>query len=89
MKLKRKDTETEHEVAYADLLALIGKHGNKIDALEMLAIASNVVGKIMAMQDQRTMTVQACLELIMRNIELGNQQAIAEILKMPTDGRPQ
>lgn len=87
--MKRKDTTPEHEVAFADILALLSKHAENISSLEMLALASNVVGKLLAMQDQRTMTPQAGLELIMRNIEVGNQQAIAELIKMPTSERQQ
>lgn len=85
--MKKKDTTPDHEVAFADILALLAKHGDKISALEILALASNVVGKLLALQDQQTMTPQAGLELIMRNIEVGNQQAIAELIKMPNGGR--
>ena len=69
----------EHEVLYQDLVKLIGRHGDKVTAEELLAIGANMLGKLLAYQDQRTMTRERCLEIILKNIELGNQQAIAEV----------
>lgn len=69
----------EHEVAYADLLALIRKHADKITAEELLAIAANMLGKLIAYQDQRTMTHERAIKTILSNIERGNQQAINEL----------
>ena len=69
----------EHEIAYKDLCALVGKHADSITAIEMLAIASNLVGKLIALQDQRTMTRDTAMEVVIRNIELGNRQAIAQV----------
>jgi hypothetical protein len=66
----------EHEVCYSDLTALLRKHGDSVSALEMLAIAANMVGKIIAMQDQRTVTSQMAMEIVSRNIEVGNQQVL-------------
>ena len=70
----------EHEVLYQDLAKLVGKHGDKVTAEEMLAIAANMLGKLLAFQDQRTMTRERGLEIITQNIELGNQQAVAEVM---------
>jgi sulfur transfer protein SufE len=70
----------EHEVLYQDLAKLIGRHGDNVTAEEMLAIGANMLGKLLAFQDQRTMTRERGLEIIIQNIELGNQQAIAEVM---------
>ena len=69
----------EHEVAYKELCALVGKHAASITAIEMLAIASNLVGKLIALQDQRTMTRDTAMEVVIRNIELGNRQAVEQV----------
>jgi hypothetical protein len=69
----------EHEVAYQDLVRLLSKHAAKISAEEMLAIASNLLGKLVAMQDQRTMTRERALETVMKNVEYGNQQVVNEL----------
>jgi hypothetical protein len=69
----------EHQVAYNDLCMLIGKHASKVSPLEMLAIASNMVGKLVAMQDQRIVTPKMAMELVAKNIDEGNNQALVEI----------
>lgn len=75
----------EHEVFYQDIIKLIAKHGDKIDAKEMLAVAGNMLGKLIALQDQRTMTPKEAVEIVVKNIEYGNQQAFDELHK--TKGR--
>lgn len=87
--MKKKDTTADHKIACSEITALLARHADKMSAVEILAIASNLVGKLLAMQDQRTMTPQAGLEMIMLNIELGNKEAIAELINMPAAGGPQ
>ena len=70
----------EHEVAYQDLCALLGKHAAKLSSLEMLAVASNMLGKLLAMQDQRTVSISLAKEIMVRNIEHGNRQAVDELM---------
>lgn len=69
----------EHEVAYQELVALCSKHKDKVTAEELLAIAANLVGKLMALQDQRTMTPRMAFEIVLKNVEAGNQQAMREL----------
>lgn len=75
----------EHEVAYQDLCALINKHADKMSPIELLAVASNMLGKLLAMQDQRVTTVDLAKETMVRNIEHGNRQAVEQLMK--SDGR--
>ncbi len=70
----------EHEVLYQDLVKLLRRHGNKVTAEEMLAIGANMLGKLLAYQDQRVMTRERGLEIIINNIECGNQQAVEEVM---------
>jgi len=70
-------SKPEHEAAYQDVCALLAKHKDKLTAIEMLAIAANMVGKLLAMQDQRTITPDQAMQVIANNIEHGNQQVIA------------
>lgn len=67
----------EHEATYQELSALIGRHADKMSAEDVLAIAANMVGKLIAMQDQRTMTPKRAMDIVARNIEFGNQQVQA------------
>lgn len=66
----------DHEVLYQDLAKLITKHAEKINEKEMLAIAANMLGKLIAMQDQRTMSREVAMEIVVLNIEKGNEQVI-------------
>lgn len=70
----------EHEVLYQDLCKLVGKHGDNISAQEMLAVAANMLGKLVAMQDQRTMSPAMAMEIVAQNLEHGNQDVIKRLL---------
>ena len=77
MKTKLYTAAPEHEVAYQDIVALIRRHAEHLSSVEMLAIAANMLGKLLAYQDQRSMTSTEAMKIIIRNIEEGNRQAIA------------
>jgi len=70
----------KHETFYQEIIRLLNKHAGHLDAIEMLAIAANMVGKMIAMQDQRKYQSVEIMNLVARNIEEGNRQAIAELL---------
>jgi hypothetical protein len=70
----------EHEVAYQDIIALVARHANEVSAEELLAIAANAVGKMMALQDQTRFTPAMVTELVLENMQRGNKQAINEFL---------
>lgn len=74
----------EHEVAYQDLCQLVNKHAGKLTAIELLAVAANMVGKIVAMQDQRTTTPEMAMKVVSENIEFGNRTVI-ELLANSAD----
>lgn len=76
----------EHEVAYQELAALLRRHADKMSELELLAVASNMVGKLVALQDQMKTSPQKAMEVVARNIEIGNQQAIAKLLYTKGEG---
>lgn len=69
----------EHEATYQELIALVTRHAVGLTAAEILAIAANMVGKLIAMQDQKTMTPETAMEIIARNIQTGNQQVLDEL----------
>jgi hypothetical protein len=60
--------------------SFIGRHADKMTSEEVLAVGANMLGKLLAYQDQRTMTRERAMEIIIQNIEMGNQQAIAEVM---------
>jgi hypothetical protein len=69
----------EHEVAYEDLVALVRKHADDVDGYELLAIAANMLGKLIALQDQRVVTPAMAMDVVAKNIEMGNEQAMREM----------
>ena len=72
----------EHEIAYQDLAALIKKRTDKygLSSEELLAVAANMLGKIIALQDQRTMTKDRAMKIVCANLEMGNQHIIGELV---------
>lgn len=79
MKTRLHVASPEHEIAYQDMVALVRKHTEHLSSIEMLAIAANMLGKLLAYQDQRTITPAMAMEVIAQNIEEGNRQAVAEV----------
>jgi len=75
----------EHEVAYQDICSLVNKHADKMSALELLAVAANMLGKLVALQDQRTTTPSQAMEVVAQNIEFGNRQVLDQLQQ--TQGR--
>lgn len=76
----------EHEVAYRDLCALVKKHANKISSIELLAVAANMLGKLIALQDQRVVTPDMAMEIVRQNIEHGNKQIIDQLSNSKGEG---
>lgn len=66
----------EHEVANQDLCALIRKHADEVTSVELLALAANMVGKLVALQDQRSVSPELAMEIVAANLECGNKQVI-------------
>lgn len=72
-------TSPEHEVAYQEICKLVNKHGDSVSSLELLAIAANMVGKLIALQDQRTVTTDYAMYVVLENLSYGNMQALEQI----------
>jgi hypothetical protein len=69
----------EHEVAYQDLVRLVSKHASKLTSKEILAVAANMLGKLVAMQDQRMITPAMAMEIVAHNLEHGNKQVLDQL----------
>ena len=70
----------EHEKIFQDFCKVLKKYADKLTAAEMLAIVSNMVGKLLAQQDQRKMSAEQALQIVRANIEIGNRQMIDELM---------
>lgn len=78
----------ERAKAFQDhLLAVMQEELGKRDLPkeDMLAALAYLVGRVIAMQDQRKMTAAQAIQLVQDNIELGNADQIAALEK--TQGR--
>ena len=71
----------EHEISYQDLCKLVNRHANKLTSLELLAVAANMVGKLIALQDQRVITPAIAMEVVAKNIEYGNKMVLDQLSK--------
>lgn len=65
----------EHLALMDDLKAAIANHP-ALSPLEMLAITAQLVGNLIAFQDQTTCTPAIIMEVVRWNISEGNVQAI-------------
>lgn len=68
----------KHEALYQALLSVI--KSTDLDAIEILAITSNIVGKTIAFQDQRKYTSDQIMSIVRKNIEEGNKQMIDTLM---------
>ena len=76
MKERRIQPTEKHRAFRDDLVGVLRKYGDQIDAMEMLALSAHLVGQILALQDQRTMSREVALEIVIKNIEAGNAEVI-------------
>lgn len=72
-----KSTPRHEELRLAILEAM--KPFDDIPPIEQLAILAALTGQYLAMQDSTRYTSEAVSRLVMRNIELGNAQAITAV----------
>lgn len=72
-----RDTTLAHEALYQEFADLLKKYTAHMGSLEVLAVASNLVGKLIALQDQRLVTPALAMKVVAENIELGNAQVLA------------
>ncbi len=74
--MKRVEPTSADKALRDDIMALIQRHLTPDTSDRVLAIAAQVVGQCIAMQDQRTMTHQMVWKIVGENIEAGNRDVI-------------
>lgn len=77
------EPKPEHDAFMAELKSCLGSTGKDLDAAVLLAISSQFVGQLLALQDQRRYSVEQAIDLVMRNLEIGNQMVINSHLTRP------
>lgn len=84
--MKTYEPKPEHKKFLEDLKAQMPAD---MPAQDILAIVSQFVGQLIALQDQRVMTPDQAMQIVGQNIEIGNQavlSAIPNILKPEGEG---
>ncbi len=76
--MRLRPTSDNHDALYQELIAVIRKHD--LPAVEILAVTSNMVGKVLAMQDQTKGDANFYMKVVGANLEEGNRQALAEVM---------
>jgi hypothetical protein len=78
-----------HKALRMKLIEIIQEELKKgdIPAIEQLAIVSYTVGQMIALQDQTKFNRDSVMRIVIKNIEEGNRQAIAEFMNAPIAGR--
>jgi hypothetical protein len=74
------ETDERHERFRVALINALRVEGESLPAEELLAVAAQLVGQLVAMQDQRRYTPAQVMDMVARNVEQGNQRAIAMLL---------
>jgi hypothetical protein len=73
------EAQPRHQEFRNDVVAVLRKHAGHLSAEEMLALAAHLTGQVIALQDQRTMSPQRAMEIVIANLEAGNDEAMAEV----------
>lgn len=69
-----------HAKLRLSLCSVIRRKAPDMPAEEILAIFCQLVGQLIAMQDQRRFTPDSIMALVSANIEMGNQHAFDQLL---------
>ena len=77
--MKSLEPTAAHLAFMNDLKGAIARHTN-LNAQEMLAVTAQLVGNLIALQDQRTMTPEMPMAVVSENIEVGNRVAVEGLL---------
>ena len=68
-----------HEAFRREVVDLLKKHTEAMPREEVLAVAAQIVGQIMAMQDQTKMTTLRAQRIIERNITIGHATVVGQL----------
>jgi hypothetical protein len=78
----------QHRAFRKSMEQCIAEHGATLDAAEILALLAQLVGQVIALQDQRKVTPEMAMQCVIKNMQQGNEQAMQSLLSANT-GMPQ
>ena len=72
--MKCKVASPTHEAFYQEVCVVLKKYEDQgTQPIELLAMMSNLIGKQMALLDQRQFTADEAMQVVCSNLELGNR----------------
>jgi len=74
--MRRIEPTAAHRAFRDDMIEVLRKHGASLASWELLALSAHLTGQIIALQDQRTMSPEAAMNIVAENIEKGNKEVI-------------
>ncbi len=80
MNLKSQKPSDMVLAARTALLETLQHYSTNLRADEILALLAHLLGQTLAMQDQYLMTHAQYMDLVVKNIETGNAEAIASVM---------
>ena len=82
-KMKSVPATPEAKACRQAMVEAMRPYVDKLGPQGTLAVASALVGQLIALQDQRVMTPKTLMEIVARNIEAANQDVIAALRDAP------
>lgn len=76
--MKAHEASTQEEEFFQAFLKL--PQLRTLEPIRQVAIVSNLLGKMIALQDQRVYTLDQVMEIVRENIELGNHQILSKLI---------
>ncbi len=62
-----------------ELVTVLRRHQDTLCPAELLAVSSQLVGNLIALQDETRISPDLAMEIVLQNIEEGNRAAIADL----------
>lgn len=69
----------KHFMLRQDLVNVLRRHQEVLCPAELLAVSSQLVGNLIALQDETRMSPDLAMEIVLQNIEEGNRTAVADL----------
>lgn len=77
--MRRVVPKSLHLEARREMVGALCAYQDKLCPAELLAVASQVVGSLIALQDETRLTPEHAMEIVLQNIEEGNRAANADL----------
>ncbi|MBG6199642.1 hypothetical protein [Roseibium album] len=68
-----------HFTLRQELIGVLCKYQDTLCPAELLAVSSQVVGNLIALQDETRLSPEHAIEIVMYNIEEGNRAALGDL----------